>query len=257
MMEIAAKHLRSAARLGGALALGLVAAAAPAPAEETAEVSRQRAEMVRIIEAETRATSAETGIATLQPKVLEAIARVPRHSFLPAELRPFAYLPTPLPVTEEQNIAAPFLVALMTHLADVQPGDRVFETGTGAGYHAAVLAELASEVFSVEVIEFLARRARTILQDLGYDDVRVRAGDGYYGWAEAGPFDVIIIKEAVNHLPGPLLRQLRPGGRMVVPLGPADRNQILTLVEKTSEGRLRSRGVLPVKFSPLQGGERL
>ena len=257
-METAAKRTLAGAGLGGALCLALAAAAtSPAPADEAAEIGRQRLEMVRIVEAETRATFPETGIAALQPKVLEAMGRVPRHSFLPAELRPFAYLPTPLPVTRDQNIAAPFLVGLMTHLADVQPGDKVFETGTGAGYHAAVLAELASEVFSVEVIEFLAERARVILEDLGYGDVKVRAGDGYYGWAEAAPFDVIIVKEAVNHLPGPLLRQLRPGGRMVVPLGPADSSQILTLVEKTSEGRLRSRGILAVKFSPLQGGERL
>ena len=210
-----------------------------------------------MIQAETLATEVSTGIPKLEPRVLDAMRRVPRHAFLPDQLRPFAYLPTPLPINSEQNIAAPFLVALMTHLARIGPEDKVFETGTGAGYHAAVLAELASEVFSVEVIEFLAERARVILEDLGYGDVKVRAGDGYYGWAEAAPFDVIIVKEAVNHLPGPLLRQLRPGGRMVVPLGPADSSQILTLVEKTSEGRLRSRGILAVKFSPLQGGERL
>ena len=257
-MKMASHRAFTAARLRGALILGLVfVAPAPAPAQDSAEIRRQRLEMVRIIEAETRAAFPETGIVALQPKVLEAMAKVPRHSFLPADLRPFAYLPTPLPVTEEQNLAAPFLVALMTHLADVQPGDKVFETGTGAGYHAAVLAELASEVFSVEVIEVLARRARLILEDLGYGAVQVRAGDGYYGWAEAGPFDVIIVKEAVNHLPDPLLRQLRPGGRMVVPLGPVDSSQVLTLVVKTSEGRLRSRGILAVKFSPLQGGERL
>ena len=257
-METAAKRAFTAVGLGSALILGLAfATSACAPAQESADVDRQRQEMVRIIQAETRATAPETGIATLQPKVLDAMAQVPRHAFLPPQLRPFAYLPTPLPVTEDQNIAAPFLVALMTHLADIQPDDKVFETGTGAGYHAAVLAELASEVFSVEVIEFLAGRARQILADLGYGRVQVRAGDGYYGWAEAGPFDVIIIKEAVNHLPDPLLRQLRPGGRMVVPLGPSDGNQVLTLVEKTEEGRLRSRGILAVKFSPLQGGERL
>ena len=257
-MEMAPKHAFTAGRIRGALCLGLaLATAAPALAEDPPEVRRQRLEMVRIIEAETQATSYETGISTLRPRVLEAMARVPRHAFLPVELQPFAYLPTPLPVTEDQNIAAPFLVALMTHLADVQPGDKVFETGTGAGYHAAVLAELTNEVFSVEVIEFLAQRASVILKDLGYGRVQVRAGDGYYGWAEAAPFDVIIVKEAVNHLPGPLLRQLRPGGRMVVPLGPADSSQVLTLVEKTSEGRLRSRGILAVKFSPLQGGERL
>ena len=240
--------------------LGLVLLAALTPcalAQGSGETERQRQEMVRMIQAETLATEIETGIATLEPRVLDAMGRVPRHAFLPDPLRPYAYLPTPLPVTREQNIAAPFLVALMTHLARIGPEDKVFETGTGAGYHAAVLAELSAEVFSIEVIESLARQASKTLQDLGYDRVHVRAGDGYYGWAEAGPFDVIIVKEAVNHIPVPLLRQLRPGGRMVLPLGPTGDVQSLTLVEKSAEGRVRSHSVLPVKFSPLQGGERL
>ena len=243
-----------------ALAAGVLAAlasVAAAPGADAQDASRQRQEMVRMIQAETRATQAETGIASLAPEVLDAMNRVPRHAFLPFELRPYAYLPTPLPVSSEQNIAAPFLVALMTHLARVEPEDRVFETGTGAGYHAAILAELDTEVFSVEVIESLAKRATGILKDLGYDRIHVRAGDGYYGWAEAGPFDVIIVKEAVNHIPEPLLQQLRPGGRMVLPLGPTDDTQALTVVEKGQEGRLKSRRILPVKFSPLQGGERL
>ncbi len=240
------------------LGLLLLATLSPcAQAQGSGETGRQRQEMIRMIQAETLATQVETGIATLEPRVLAAMGRVPRHAFLPDPLQPYAYLPTPLPVTREQNIAAPFLVALMTHLARIGPEDKVFETGTGAGYHAAVLAELSAEVFSIEVIASLARQASETLRDLGYDRVHVRAGDGYYGWAEAAPFDVIIIKEAVNHIPVPLLRQLRPGGRLVVPLGPIDDIQSLTLVEKTSEGKLRSHRILPVKFSPLQGGERL
>lgn len=243
---------------GAWLGLLLSALAVPcAQAQDSGETDRQRQEMVRMIQAETLATEFSTGIPTLEPRVLDAMRRVPRHAFLPDQLRPYAYLPTPLPIDREQNIAAPFLVALMTHLARIGPEDKVFETGTGAGYHAAVLAELSAEVFSIEVIDSLARQASKTLQDLGYDRVHVRAGDGYYGWAEAGPFDVIIVKEAVNHIPAPLLRQLRPGGRMVLPLGPTDDTQNLTVVEKTAEGRVRSHSVLPVKFSPLQGGERL
>lgn len=226
-------------------------------AAESVETSRQRQEMVRIVQAEAFATRGETGIAEISPKVLQAMARVPRHAFLPRALQPYAYLPTPLPVTEEQNLAAPFLVALMTHLADVNPNDRVLETGTGAGYHAAVLAEIGAEVYSVEVLAPLATRATALLKELGYSNVRVRAGDGYYGWQDAAPFDAIIVKEAVNHVPTPLLQQLKPGGRLVLPLGPSSDNQVLTLIEKAAEGRLRKQSILPVRFSPLQGGERL
>jgi protein-L-isoaspartate(D-aspartate) O-methyltransferase len=172
-------------------------------------------------------------------------------------LRPYAYTPQPLPVTPEQNIAAPLLIAVMTHLAEVQPDDIVFETGTGAGYHAAVLSRLAAHVYSVEVIEPLADRAVRLLKDLGYDNVDVLADDGYYGWSAHAPYDAIIVKEAIDHLPQPLLNQLKRGGRMVIPLGPADGPQYLTLVQKDETGRLRQERIMPVRFSPLQGGERL
>jgi protein-L-isoaspartate(D-aspartate) O-methyltransferase len=185
------------------------------------------------------------------------MGEVPRHEFVPPRLAGYAYLPQPLPVHPEQNIAAPFLVALMTHLARVEPQDRVFETGTGEGYHAAVLAKLAAEVYSVELIPELAAAASRRLAELGYGNVRVREGDGYYGWAEAAPFDVILVKEAVDHVPTPLLAQLKPDGRMVLPLGPVDGVQQLTVVRKRgSGGGYREEPVLPVRFSPLQGGER-
>jgi protein-L-isoaspartate(D-aspartate) O-methyltransferase len=144
----------------------------------------------------------------------------------------------------------------MTQLAELEPDDVVFETGTGAGYHAALLSRLAARVYSVEVVEPLAREAAGTLKQLGFDNVWSKAGDGYYGWADEGPYDAIIVKEAVDHVPPPLLDQLRPGGRMVVPLGPQDLGQILTVVRKDADGRVRRTGIMPVIFSPLQGGER-
>ena len=238
------------------IGLAFVLGAVPACADvEGYEPERQR--MIRLIEAETRATEKVTGIDELDPEVLGAMARVPRHVFVPRVLVPYAYEPRPLPVAEDQNVAAPFLVALMTHLAEVKPGDRVFETGTGAGYHAAVLADMKAEVFSVEVIEPLARLAARRLGELGYHRVRIRPGDGYYGWVDEGPYDAIIVKEAVNHVPDPLLRQLKPGGRMVLPLGPPNGTQALTVVQKQDNGAILKRRILPVRFSPLQGGERL
>ena len=238
------------------IGLAFVLGAVPACADvDQYEPKRQR--MIRLIEAETRATEAVTGIEVLDPEVLDTMARVPRHAFVPRVLVRHAYEPRPLPVAEEQNIAAPFLVALMTHLAQVRPGDRIFETGTGAGYHAAILADMKADVFSVEVIEPLARQAASRLGQLGYHRVRIRPGDGYYGWAEEGPYDAIIVKEAVNHVPDPLLRQLKPGGRMVLPLGPLNGTQALTVVQKQDNGAVTKRRILPVRFSPLQGGERL
>ena len=229
--------------------------AAPAPAG-AADRAAERAEMVRRIELETTMLSGETGIAAIEPRILAALAAVPREAFVPEPLRPYAYAPHPLPVGHEQNIAAPFLVALMTELVAPKAGDVVFETGTGAGYHAAVLSLLAAEVYSIEVVTPLVDRAAGLLKDLGYDNVFVREGDGYFGWAAEAPYDAMVIKEAIDHVPPPLLGQLKRGGRMVLPLGPADGPQYLTLVTKDAEGEVRERRIMPVRFSPLQGGER-
>jgi protein-L-isoaspartate(D-aspartate) O-methyltransferase len=230
--------------------------AAPGP-RTVDDPAAQRAQMIELIRVEALLTAAETGVDTIDDRVLAAMAEVPRHEFVPPPLAGYAYLPQPLPVHPEQNIAAPFLIALMTHLAHVEPHDRVFETGTGEGYHAAVLAKLAAEVYSVELIPELAAAAARRLAGLGYGNVRVREGDGYYGWAEAAPFDVILVKEAVDHVPSPLLAQLKPDGRMVLPLGPVDGVQQLTVVRRRgSGGGYREEQVLPVRFSPLQGGER-
>jgi protein-L-isoaspartate(D-aspartate) O-methyltransferase len=256
-------------RLGflGAAARGLCAAVlfasvlASANAQEgeqngEIDYARARAAMVQMIQLEAVRLSAITGVEQIDARILEVMAEVPRHDFVPKPLRRFAYGAGPLPVGHDQNLAAPFLVALMTQLIDPQPGDVVFETGTGAGYHAAVLARLVDHVYSVEVIEPLAMSATATLRRLGYDRVSAKAGDGYYGWPAKAPFDAIILKEAVDYVPTPLLDQLKPGGRMVLPLGSPVNGQYLTLIEKAADGSITKRRILPVTFSALQGGER-
>ena len=216
-----------------------------------------RADMVRVVQLEALMLSHETGIAEVDPKVLDAMRQVPRHAFVPEQLQAYAYRNHPLPVGHDQNVAAPLLIALMTHLMTLQPDDVVYETGTGAGYHAAVLSHLVARVYSVEVVEPLAEQAGRVLEELDYDNVFARAGDGYYGWASEGPFDAILVKEAIDHVPAPLLHQLKRGGRLVMPLGSASGPQYLTLVTKDEAGKIEEERIMPVRFSPLQGGERL
>ena len=225
----------------------------PGPSSDFAE---WRAWMVRLIQAEAELTQEETGVGEIDPRVLAAMGEVPRHAFVPEPLVPYAYLPTPLPIHPEQRLAAPFLVALMTHLAHIEPGQRVLETGTGEGYHAAVLARLGTEVYSVELVPELAREAAARLAGQAYANVHVREGDGYYGWREAAPFDSVIVKEAVDHVPDRLLAQLKPGVRLVLPLGSLEGVQQLTVVHKATDGSWREQRGLPVRFTPFQGGER-
>ena len=241
--------------LGLALLLLLSPSALP-QADDEPDYAALRGRMVDLVEIQIALTAQETGVEALDPKIAEAMRALPRHAFVPDLLQPYAYGDSPLPVGHDQNIASPFLIALMTQVARVEPGDVVYETGTGAGYHAALLSQLAARVYSVEVVEPLAKEVAAKLNKLGFEEVQARQGDGYYGWPEQGPFDVMIIKESVDHVPKPLLDQLRPGGRMVIPLGPAGQAQMLTLVEKRDDGRVRRTSVLPVIFSPLQGGER-
>jgi protein-L-isoaspartate(D-aspartate) O-methyltransferase len=183
--------------------------------------------------------------------VLGAMRRVPRHKFVPALLLPLAYNDQPLPIGEGQTISQPFIVALMTERLQVRPGQRVLEIGTGSGYQAAVLAELGVEVYSIEIIETLASEARAVLTRLGYDTVHVRAGDGYLGWPEAAPFDGIIVTAAPPRVPQPLINQLKPGGRLVVPEGV--REQTLVVYTKTPDGQLRRESVGSVRFVPMTG----
>jgi protein-L-isoaspartate(D-aspartate) O-methyltransferase len=225
--------------------------------ETTAIAPGKVAALLTSIKRHVAATEKHTGVAALDPAVLRIIGEIPRHEFVPAPLRDLAYLDIPLPLGHEQNLPQPFLVALMTHLAAVERHHVVFETGTGAGYQAAVLARLAKRVYSVEVVRPLAAQAASRLKALKVKSVEIKAADGYYGWPEKGPFDAIIVKEAVHHIPPPLLNQLKRGGRMVIPVGPLDQAQMLKLVTKDKDGRLHQRNILPVRFAPLQGGERI
>ena len=188
----------------------------------------------------------------LDPKVVAAMRRVPRHLFVPEDIAPYAYRNTALPIGHEQTISQPYIVALMTHLLDVQPGHRVLEVGTGSGYQAAVLAQLGARVHSIEIVEPLAREAAVRLKTLGYGSVAVRVGDGYAGWPDAALFDRIIVTAGAPHIPRPLLDQLKPGGGMVIPVAAAKGgDEELMLVEKDRRGKIRKRSILPVRFVPL------
>ena len=184
------------------------------------------------------------------PAVLRALAEVPRHRFVPEALSAAAHADRPLPIGHGQTISQPYVVALMTELLELEPGDRVLEIGTGSGYHAAVLSRVAGEVFTIEIVEPLAERARATLAELGYGNVRVRAGDGYRGWPEKAPFDAVLLTAAPPEIPPPLLDQLAVGGRLVAPVGVE--LQELTVIAKTASG-LDSRKVVPVRFVPMTG----
>jgi protein-L-isoaspartate(D-aspartate) O-methyltransferase len=189
-------------------------------------------------------------------RVLAAMRKVPRHRFVPETERRYAYSDTPLPIGEGQTISQPYMVALMTQLAHPKPGDIALEIGTGSGYQAAVLAELVEHVYTIELEPKLAATAQRVLSELGYTNVTTRIGDGYAGWQEHAPFDVIIVTAAPDHVPQSLLDQLKPGGRMVVPIGPVRSTQQLQLIEKTPSGDLRTRTLAPVRFVPLRRNER-
>lgn len=188
------------------------------------------------------------------PRVLAAMREVPRHLFVPPEARPQAYEDRPLPIGYEQTISQPYIVALMTALTRPRPSDRALEVGTGSGYQAAVLSRLVSHVYTIEIVAPLARSAERRLSDLGYRNVSVRAGDGYAGWPGEAPFDIIVVTAAPDHVPAPLVAQLKAGGRLVVPVGPALSIQELQLIEKDSAGRTRTTRVAPVRFVPLRRG---
>lgn len=195
-------------------------------------------------------TSELIGRAALADKVIEAIGQVPRHEFVPKELQEFAYLDQPLPIGHGKTISQPFMVALMTDLLDLQPQDRILEIGTGLGYQAAILANLARQVYSVEIIDELASEAAVNLRKLNYQNVELRVGDGSHGWLEHAPFNKMIVTAAPELIPTSLLNQLSPGGKMVVPAGLQDAQQLL-LVEKREHGSTEIQELLPVRFTPL------
>ncbi len=208
-------------------------------------------QMVQVIAAHALYAREQLGKDSLDEKVLRAMGRIPRHEFVPAELVAYAYADQPLPIGCDKTISQPFIVALITDLLDIQPGDKVLEVGTGLGYHAAILAELAQQVYSIEIIDELAVQAKRRLGLLGYGNIAIRTGNGEYGWPEHAPYDKIVVCAASELLPAALIGQLKRGGRMVVPSGLADA-QTLMLVEKTAEGRIKTREVLPVRFAVLE-----
>ena len=221
----------------------------PEPAAGQAEAREETFAVLRERMVTEQIASGWHGIAVRDPLVLAAMRTVPRHAFILSGYEHLAYTDQPLPIAAGQTISQPFIVALMTELADLQPGERVLEIGTGSGYQAAVLASITDEVYSIEIIDALARSAEQILEELGYH-VHVRAGDGYLGWPEAAPFDAILVTAAAPRVPEPLADQLAVGGRLVIPLGKAF--QHLYVFHKT-EDALVQEGIIPVRFVPMTG----
>ena len=216
----------------------------------------QRRQMVAAIRAITDHIGAQIGKSTLGNRVLQAMAKVPRHEFVPVENHPYAYANIPVPIGFDKTISQPLMVALMTDLLELKPDDVVLEIGTGLGYQSAVLAELASRIYSVEIIEELAQRAVPRLKRQGYTNVVVRVGNGYSGWPEHAPFDKVIVTAAPDLIPPSLINQLKAGGRMVIPLGLPDAQQ-LVVAEKDLNGRITTKEFMPVRFSLLEGAEEL
>ena len=215
----------------------------------------RRGGMVREVADMAAETLPYTGKARFDERVMQAIGRVPRHEFVPEALRSQAYANRPLPIGHGQTISQPYIVALMTDLAGVREDSVVLEIGTGSGYQAAVLAELARHVYSIEIVEALGRAAERRLRRLGYDNVTVRIGNGYGGWPEQAPFDAILVTAAPEQLPPALLEQLKPGGKLIVPVGAQNAPQSLQVISRDAAGNVTARDVLPVGFVPLQGDD--
>jgi protein-L-isoaspartate(D-aspartate) O-methyltransferase len=233
------------------VALMLSAAAGVARPADTYETERMA--LLREIEQDVRDTALYLNRRELDERVMRALAKVPRHEFVQADDRRFAYENRPLPIGHGQTISQPYIVAIMTDLVEPAAGCRALEIGTGSGYQAAILGELCSEVYTVEIVEALGTTARERLARLGYRNVAVRLGDGYYGWEQHAPFDAIVVTAVASHIPPPLLKQLKPGGRMILPIGTRFTAQELVLVSKDDAGRVTTRQILPVRFVPLTG----
>jgi protein-L-isoaspartate(D-aspartate) O-methyltransferase len=220
--------------------------------EQQAATLRQH--MVLEIAAQTVLAGERIGKYNLDARVMEVMGKVPRHEFVPVEIQPYAYLNRPLPIGFDKTISQPFIVALMTDMLEIRKEDVVLEIGTGLGYQAAVLAELAHKVYSVEIIEALAQQAVKRLGRAGYTNVEVRVANGTHGLPEHAPFDKVMVTAAPDLIPPPLINQLKPGGKMMIPAGLSDDQQLI-LVEKSANGRLSTREILPVRFSQLEGAE--
>lgn len=217
-----------------------------APTENTAAYDTARGRLIDAIRGYARTVSERD-----DPRILQAMRQLPRHLFVPPAVRAQAYQDYPLPIGREQTISQPSLVALMTHLLRPRPNDVMLEVGTGSGYQAALLARLVRQVYSIEIVEPLARQSGARLRQLGYGNVEVRHGDGYLGWPEHAPFDGIIVTAGARHVPKPLLAQLKPGGRMVIPVGSGPADQQLKLIFKDQKGKVTQRTITDVRFVPL------
>ena len=223
---------------------------APLAADDAA----QRAQLVEDVQATYAQTADLTGLRAMSPQVRAALGKVERHRFVPESQRALAYRNHPLPIGAGQTISQPYIVALSTDLVAPQPGQRVLEVGTGSGYQAAVLAEIVGQVYTIEIIAALGSAAAERLRALGYRNVDVRIGDGYAGWPEMAPFDGIVVTAAPPQVPQALVEQLKPGGRMVIPVGASGAAQELLVITKRADGTTETRSVLPVRFVPLVPG---
>jgi protein-L-isoaspartate(D-aspartate) O-methyltransferase len=234
------------------LVSALLAAVATPPGRAQDNLAARRSALLQTIREQVRALAPDLGRTQLSDAVMRAMERVPRERFVPPDLAPLAYSNRPLPIGEGQTISQPFIVALMTDLLEPKPHFRVLEVGTGSGYHAAVLAECVAKVYTIEILEPLALRARQVLADLGYRNIETRVGDGYAGWPEAAPFDGIVVTAAPDHVPPALVEQLAPGGRLVIPVGSQSGGQDLLVIQKR-DGHTLTQKTIPVRFVPLTG----
>jgi protein-L-isoaspartate(D-aspartate) O-methyltransferase len=223
-------------------------------AQQTDEYASQRQQMVEEIAADASRLVRYIDKDSVSDRVMQAMATVPRHLFIPPEMRAEAYDNRPLPIGYGQTISQPYIVALMTDLLQPQADHKVLEIGTGSGYQAAVLSGLVKEVYSIEIIDELGLRAKQVLKQQGYDNVSTRIADGYDGWPEQAPFDSIVVTAAISHIPPPLVKQLKNGGTMVIPVGTRFQTQQLTLVRKDHTGAITTKQILPVIFVPFTGG---
>jgi protein-L-isoaspartate(D-aspartate) O-methyltransferase len=214
-----------------------------------------RQQMIAEVVADAVFLTPHIGKSAFDSRVIEVMGRIPRHEFVPVELQAYSYINSPLPVGYGKTVSQPFIIALMTDLLEPHAGDTVLEVGAGVGYQAAILSELVKQVYSIELIEELALETRKRLRRLGYRNIEVGVGNGYYGWSEHAPFDNIIVTAAPDLIPPPLITQLKPGGKLVIPTGIPERQQLVVL-QKSADGKLTTREVLPVRFSELEeGGE--
>lgn len=243
-------NLASRVLIVAAISLSIVA---PALCQSQDEFVQEREELLEVLKSYARSAGGQGVPRKFSPAVITAMRDVPRHEFVPFKERRRAYFNEPLPIGYGQTISQPYIVALMTDLLNLETGDAVLEIGTGSGYQAAVLDAFGAKVYTIEIIQELGQQAEKRLQRLDYSDVQTKIGDGYYGWPEAAPFDGILVTAAASHIPPPLIEQLKPGGRMVIPVGPQFTVQQLILITKKQDGTVQTQLLLPVAFVPLTG----